>query len=83
LLGLVYRSEADADPEGDRRWRGLRPGVVARLPSEIELGSTNPPGLEAGLRLRASDRARLFFNLGWQDWSRFSNNLLAFGNDRS
>lgn len=82
LLGIVYRSEADTDLEGDLRYRGLRPEVVSRLPDKIKVSWTNPQWLEAGLRFRVDDETALFFNLGWQEWSRFSDNVLGFGGDR-
>jgi long-chain fatty acid transport protein len=82
LLGVVYRSESDADLEGDLRYRSLRPEVVSRLPDEIKVSWTKPQWLEAGLRFRVDDETLLFFNLGWQQWSRFSDNVLSFGGDR-
>jgi long-chain fatty acid transport protein len=82
LLGVVYRSESDADLEGDLRYRGLQPAVASRLTDKIKVSWTKPQWLEAGLRYRLDDQTLLFFNLGWQEWSRFSDNVLSFGGDR-
>ena len=79
LLGVVYRSEADVDLEGDVKFKNLRnPELAALLPSDVKISWTNPQWLEAGLRYTLNDRTRLFFNLGWQEWSKFSDNVLSF-----
>jgi long-chain fatty acid transport protein len=83
LLGVVYRSEADTDLEGDVKFEGLRsPQLAASLPSDVKIGWTNPQWLEAGLRYRLDDETQLYFNAGWQEWSKFSENELSFQNDR-
>ena len=79
LLGVVYRSEADVDLEGDVKFKNLRnPDLAALLPSDVKISWTNPQWLEAGLRYTLNDKTVLFFNLGWQEWSRFSDNVLSF-----
>ena len=45
---------------------------------KVDIDWKNPQWLEAGLRYRYTDRDTLFFNAGWQDWSAFSENQLAF-----
>jgi long-chain fatty acid transport protein len=83
LLGIVYRSEADTDLEGDVKFEGLRnPQLVAALPGSVKINWTNPQWLEAGLRYRMDDKTQLYFNVGWQEWSKFSENELSFSNDR-
>ncbi|MEA3278030.1 MAG: outer membrane protein transport protein [Pseudomonadota bacterium] len=82
LLGVVYRSEADTDLEGDVKFENLRIPLPAMPPSDVEISWTNPQWLEAGLRYRLNDETALFFNLGWQEWSKFSQNVLSFDNDR-
>jgi len=76
LLGLVYRAEADVDLEGDVNFRNLvipKPGL-----NEVDISWNNPQWLEAGLRYQLTDKNFLFLNGGWQDWSEFSDNELAF-----
>jgi long-chain fatty acid transport protein len=83
LLGIVYRSEADTDLEGDVKFEGLRnPQLAALLPSSAKISWTNPQWLEAGLRYRMDDKTQLYFNVGWQEWSKFSENELSFRNDQ-
>jgi long-chain fatty acid transport protein len=83
LLGLVYRSEMDTDLEGDVNYEGLRnPQLAAFLPRDVKISWTNPQWLEAGLRYRMDDKTQLYFNAGWQEWSKFSENELSFRNDR-
>jgi long-chain fatty acid transport protein len=78
LFGLVYRSEADTDLDGNIKVENLRLPVTP--PSDVKISWTNPQWLEAGLRYSISDKTAVFFNLGWQEWSRFSENTLAVNN---
>jgi len=83
LLGIVYRSEMDTDLEGDVKFEGLRfPRLAAILPNDVKISWTNPQWLEAGLRYRMDDKTQLYFNAGWQEWSKFSENELSFRDDR-
>ncbi len=83
LLGIVYRSETDTDLEGDVKYEGLRnPQLALLLPKDVKISWTNPQWLEAGLRYRLDDETQLYFNAGWQEWSKFSENVLSFTNDR-
>jgi len=83
LLGIVYRSEMDTNLEGDIKYEGLRnPQLAALLPSDVKISWTNPQTLEAGLRYRLDEKTQLYFNAGWQEWSKFSKNELSFRNDR-
>ena len=76
LFGMVYRSKMDTKLEGDVRVNNLT--LPVRTPSKIRIDWTNPQWLEAGLRISASDATTIFFNAGWQQWSKFSNNKLGF-----
>ncbi|MEH6633768.1 MAG: outer membrane protein transport protein [Halopseudomonas aestusnigri] len=74
LLGVVYRSEADVELEGDLKIKGL----PVDLPKQsVELDWTNPQWLEVGLRHQLDDEKTLMFNIGWQDWSEFSQNKVT------
>lgn len=74
LLGVVYRSEMDVDLEGDLKIRGL----AAAVPTQsVDVSWTNPQTLELGLKHRLDDQKTLMFNLGWQDWSRFSKSEIG------
>ncbi len=83
LLGVVYRSEADTDLDGDVKFEGLRnPQLAAFLPNSVKISWTNPQWIEAGLRHRLDDKTQLYANAGWQEWSKFSKNELSFRDDR-
>ena len=71
MLGVVYRSEMDVDLEGDLKFRGVpMPG------GDVKLDWDNPQWLEAALRFDLGDNYYIATNLGWQDWSKFSENKL-------
>jgi long-chain fatty acid transport protein len=78
LLGVVYRTEADTDLEGDITVENLRLPVTP--PSGIEISWTNPQWLDVGLRFLLNDKTALLLNAGWQEWSRFSKNQLSVDN---
>jgi long-chain fatty acid transport protein len=72
MLGVVYRAEMDVDLEGDIKFRGVPlPG------GDVELQWDNPQWLEAALRFDLKDNYYVATNLGWQDWSDFSENKLT------
>ena len=75
LLGVVYRAEMDTDLEGDVKTSNL-PGVIGA--DSIDISWDNPQWLEAGLSFKLDDKNTLFLNAGWQEWSKFSKNTLAF-----
>ena len=76
LLGVVYRAEMDVDLEGNVAFRNL--GPLTPSVSSVDIKWDNPQTLEAGLSYQLTDDKTLFFNAGWQDWSEFSDNELAF-----
>lgn len=72
MLGVVYRAEMDVDLEGDLNFRGVPlPG------GDVEIQWDNPQWLEAALRFDLNDNYYVAANLGWQDWSKFSQNELT------
>ena len=75
LLGVVYRAEMDTDLDGDVKTKNL-PGVIGA--DSIDISWDNPQWLEAGLSYKLDDMNTLYLNAGWQEWSKFSNNTLAF-----
>jgi long-chain fatty acid transport protein len=75
LLGVVYRAEMDVELDGDVKTRNL-PGFIAV--DSIDVDWDNPQWLEAGLKYQLNDKNHLFLNAGWQEWSAFSSNSLAF-----
>ena len=75
LFGIVYRAEMDVDLEGDVKYRNLESTPAV---DEVAIAWDNPQTLEAGISYELTDTNTLFFNAGWQDWSAFSDNELAF-----
>ena len=75
LIGLVYRSETDTELEGDIKVKNVQGAFSAQ--TDLDVDWKNPQWIELGLRHRLSDDLSLFFNLGWQEWSRFSKNKLS------
>ena len=76
LVGMVYRAKMDVNLDADVNFRNMlipKPGI-----SDTKISWDNPQTLEAGLKYRLSEEDFLFLNAGWQDWSEFSNNELAF-----
>jgi long-subunit fatty acid transport protein len=58
LLGVVYRTKANVDLEGDVNFRNLV--IATPAVNEVGISWDNPQWLEAGLRYRLSDRNQLF-----------------------
>ena len=74
LLGAVYRSEMDVDLEGDLKIKGL----AANVPTQsVDVSWNNPQRLEVGLKHHLDKQKTVAFNLGWEDWSRFSKNSIG------
>ena len=72
MLGVLYRAEMDVNLEGDLKFRGVPfPG------GDVELDWDNPQWLEAALRFDLNNNYYVATNLGWQDWSKFSENELT------
>jgi long-chain fatty acid transport protein len=79
MLGMVYRAEMDVELEGDVKIRNIALSISA---DSIEIDWDNPQTFEAGLKYQLDDKNTLFLNAGWQEWSAFSNNTLAFTGGR-
>ena len=79
LLSVVYRAEMDVDLSGDVTVKNVALPIGA---DSVDIDWDNPQWLEVGLKYRYSDKDTLYFNAGWQDWSEFSSNRLAFDGGR-
>ena len=77
LLGVVYRAEMDVDLEGDVKFKNWQlPGSPSA--NDIDVKWDNPQTLVVGLKYQLNNRNTLLLNAGWQEWSAFSDNTLAF-----
>jgi long-chain fatty acid transport protein len=79
LLGVVYRSEADVELEGDIKLRNVKLPLPSKGDAAIDW--TNPQWLDVGLSYDVSEQTRVFLNAGWQEWSTFSNNYITIGSN--
>lgn len=72
LIGLLYRSEADIDLDGDFKIKDTVP--LLRRSGSISAGWDNPQLLELGLSYQLTENLTLFTQVNWEDWSAFSEN---------
>jgi len=74
LIGVVYRTKSDLELEGDLKIEGT---AIPIPDQDMEIEWDYPQTLEMGIQHMLSDKKTLFVNLGWQDWSAFSENTLT------
>jgi long-chain fatty acid transport protein len=72
LLGFVYRGEMEVELEGDLNLKNL-----PVQGSDAKLEWDNPQTLEMGIRYDLTDKWTMALNLGWQEWSTFSENTIT------
>jgi len=76
-VGLVYRSELDAELEGDADFSDLGPTTEALLDAAgllgatVDINSRTPQAITAGLSHEFEDTGALVFDLVWADFSEF------------
>jgi len=71
-LGVVYRAEMDVDLEGDLEFKRVP------LPDDdVKVEWDNPQWLEAAMTFKLENNYTIAVNLGWQDWSAFSENEIT------
>jgi long-chain fatty acid transport protein len=75
LIGAVYRGENDIELDGKLKFEGLP--ILNPADQDITIEWTNPQTLEVGLRHKLDERQTLAFNLGWEEWSAFSESELS------
>ena len=77
LLGVVYRAEMDVDLDGDLKFKNWKLTPASPAADDIGIKWDNPQTLNVGLKYKLDVKNTLLFNVGWQEWSAFSNNRLA------
>lgn len=76
-VGLVYRSELDAELEGDAEFSGLGPttesilDAAGLLGANVDINSRTPQAITAGLYHEFDDTGALVFDVVWSDFSEF------------
>ncbi len=78
MLGFVYRAEMDVDLEGDVKYHNWQLTPNAPPADDIKVDWNNPQTAKLGLKYQLDENNLLFLSGGWEDWSRFSKNTLAF-----
>lgn len=77
-IGVVWTSEIEYNFDVDMTIRGILPGVTHTFPTKINTYA--PQQLMASAYHRLNDRWAITGNLGWQEWSKFSQSSAeAFG----
>lgn len=71
-VGVVWTSEVEYDFNAVATVRGIRPGRNHSFPVGASVNA--PQQLMTSVYQKLSDRWAMTGNLGWQDWSRFSQN---------
>jgi long-chain fatty acid transport protein len=69
LIGAVYRSEMELELDGNLK---IVDTPLSRAKRDVKIEWDNPQTIEVGVRHQLDDAQTLFFNLGWQEWSAFS-----------
>ena len=75
LIGVVYRGESEVELEGKLEIEGMP--ILNPPDQEVSIEWVNPQSLEIGLRHKLDGSQTLAFNLGWEEWSAFSENKLS------
>ena len=76
-IGLVYNSELDPTQDGEARFRGLGPNTEMALEksgflgADVEVKSTSPQSLLAGIYHEFENDHSLVVDLAWSDFSSF------------
>ncbi|MCP4288819.1 MAG: hypothetical protein GY792_31080 [Gammaproteobacteria bacterium] len=78
MLGVVYRAEMDVELEGDLKFKNWQLSGSSPSADDVDIDWDNPQTLVVGLKYQLNDNNTLLLNAGWQEWSKFSNNTLAF-----
>jgi len=82
MLGLVYRAEMDVNLKGDVKYHGWKLTPNKPRADDIKIDWNNPQTAKLGLKYRLDKKNMMYLSAGWEDWSRFSNNQLAFKEGR-
>jgi long-chain fatty acid transport protein len=85
-LGLTYTSEIDLDFSGQAQFSGIGPILSALLQSRglldanVDVGAKVPQQVMGSVYTEIDDRWALLGNVGWQDWSEFSEVEIGIDN---
>jgi long-chain fatty acid transport protein len=80
MLGVVYRTKAEIEMEGDLDIRGVQIPLINRLASridEVEVDFDTPQVIAVGIAYDVTDNLRLVADFDWEEWSEFSDNYIS------
>jgi len=80
MFGGVYRTQADADLEGDIDFKNIANPIANRLTSNLnnaKISFDYPQVIRLGLKYDVTDKLTLMADFDWEDWSQFSDNTLS------
>jgi len=87
-IGLVYRSELDAELEGDAKFSDLGPTTEAildaagLLDAKVDINSRTPQAVTAGLYHEFADGGAVVFDAIWADFSEFKLSEIYVNGDQ-
>ena len=87
-FGLVYRSELDAELEGDANFSDLGPttesilDAAGLLNATVNINSSTPQAINAGIYHEFSDGGALVFDVLWADFSEFKLSEIFVNGDQ-
>ena len=85
-LGVVYRTEADAELEGDLKFENITIPPVNELTSQLnkaQIDFTYPQVIQVGLKYKLTDDTVLMADFDWEEWSAFGDTRIGLSGDAS
>lgn len=77
-LGAVYRSETDADLEGDLHFKNVLPGTMT---GEGAIDYTYPQMIRVGVKYKLTRDTLLMADFDWEEWSEFGETRIGINNN--
>jgi long-chain fatty acid transport protein len=77
-IGAVYRSEADADLEGDLHFFNVPPGTMT---GDGAIDYTYPQVIQVGVKYQLTHDTILMADLDWEEWSEFGATRVEINNN--
>lgn len=78
-VGIVYTSKVEYSFNADATIRGILPGRTHHFP--VEASTNAPQQVMMSAYQKLSDRWAMVGNIGWQDWSQFSDSSAETNNN--
>jgi len=85
-LGAVYRTESDAELEGDIKFNNITIPPINELTSQFDkakIDYTYPQLVRMGFKYELSDKTLLMADFDWEEWSAFGDTRIGLSGDAS